>query len=271
MGSVLCVVFGRLVNPSPSTRQPQAPIDPATFRSGDSGVVVYQPPRPEDAPQDIREAVQLGYDIMIDTPKYAGAYVGDRLTCSNCHFRGGITDGGKNGGLSLVGVAAKYPIYRQRAHGDVDLVQRTNSCFQRSMNGKAAPADSPEMRALLVYYQWISKGVPVYQTVPWLGLKPLAVEHVADPGRGQAIYSKKCASCHGPGGAGSLIGPPLWGDHAFNDGAGMSTLRDMAAFVHLNMPRGNPSLTPEESLDVGAYVVAQPRPHFAASGAAAKE
>jgi thiosulfate dehydrogenase len=262
VGAVLSVLFSRLVDFSPPAGAAAAHVEPLPTTLPALPAAVYRPPRVDEAPADIRAAVELGYNIMVDTPKYAGDYVGDRLTCANCHFRGGITDGGRNGGLSLVGVAAKYPIYRPRAKGDVDLIERTNSCFERSMNGKPAPADSPEMRALLAYYQWISKGLPVYEEVPWLGLKPLASRHEPDATRGQTIYARQCASCHGPDGAGTLIGPPLWGEHAYNDGAGMSKLRDIAAFVHLNMPRGNPRLTPEESLDVGAYVVAQPRPHF---------
>ena len=70
--------------------------------------VSYNPYMPRDAPADIRDAVILGYNIMTDTRKYAAEYVGNKLDCDNCHFKGGISEGGKNGGLSLVGVAATY-------------------------------------------------------------------------------------------------------------------------------------------------------------------
>jgi cytochrome c len=36
----------------------------------------------------------------------------------------------------------------------------------------------------------------------------------------------------------------------------------LATFAHLNMPKGNPTLTEEEALDVGEFVDTQPRPHF---------
>ena len=58
--------------------------------------------------------------------------------------------------------------------------------------------------------------------------------------------------------------PPLWGPASFNDGAGMARLTNMANFAHFNMPHGvdylDARLTPEQSWDVAAYVVSQPRP-----------
>lgn len=57
--------------------------------------VKYDPPRPEDALEEIRDAVMLGYNILNKTQKYASEYVGNEL---NCHFEGGLTQCGKNGG-----------------------------------------------------------------------------------------------------------------------------------------------------------------------------
>src|SRR5665811_1270870 len=50
---------------------------------------VFNPPALEEAPEGIREAVLLGYKIMTETKKYAGEYVGNDLSCTNCHFDGG--------------------------------------------------------------------------------------------------------------------------------------------------------------------------------------
>lgn len=86
----------------------------------------YNPPKPEDAPQDIRDAVLLGQSILTDTQKMLPTYVSDQVTCSNCHFEAGLTQGGQNGGISLVGVAATYPKYRDRQKYAVDLVARLN-------------------------------------------------------------------------------------------------------------------------------------------------
>ena len=80
--------------------------------------------------------------------------------------------------------------------------------------------------------------------------------------KGRALFQVGCSSCHGQNGEGSSVAPPVWGPESFNDGAGMSELDKMAAFVHQVMPKGNPDLTKEQALDAAAYVTSQPRPHF---------
>jgi len=261
IGGALSVFFSPFLAPSRSL--PPRMTDATAAARNPIGNSMYAPPKPEDAPADIRDAVLLGYNIMVKTREYAAPFVGNQLTCTSCHFNGGITKGPEaGGGLSLVGVAAKYPIYRQRELGSVDLTTRTNNCFERSMNGKPLPPDSKEMTALITYYQWISKGVPIYAEVPWLGLPALKGDHTPNPTAGKVVYSEKCAACHGKEGEGNLIGPPLWGPGSFNNGAGMHRLPTFAAFTYYNMPKGNPGLTVEESLDVAAYVATKPRPQF---------
>lgn len=241
-------------------RSPQGSAQKGASRMIDG--VRYDPPSPEQAPASIRAAVMLGYNIMNNPQKYAGRYVGDSVSCSNCHFNGGITAGGKNGGLSLVGVTTKYPAYRSRAKAVVDMIFRTNSCFERSMNGKALPANSKQMVALITYFQWISRGLPVYERIPWLGLKHIESRHKPNAAAGKKIFTQTCSACHGMGGQGTKIAPPLWGKYSFNDGAGMSHLQNFAAFVYKNMPYGVANLTPDQALDVAAYVTSRPRPHF---------
>ncbi len=236
-----------------------APDVPQT--TGGAGLL-YRPPKIEEAPSGIRDAVLLGAAILANPQKHVGTYVGNTLTCSNCHFNGGISQGGKNGGLSLVGVAATYPKYRERQHAAVDLVTRTNDCFERSMNGKSLPPDGPEMTAILTYFQWIAKGLPIYGDVPWLTLKPVPARGAGDRSKGAAIFTSTCAACHGMGGQGTPAGPALWGKNSYNDGAGMAKAETLAAFALLNMPRGNPTLAAEQAVDVAAYVDGQPRPHF---------
>ncbi len=220
--------------------------------------VVFDPPRPQDAPADIRDGVMLGYHIMMDTQKYATDYVGNKLQCRSCHFDGGR----ERNTLSLVGVAAKYPKYRKRRQYVTDLVTRTQGCFQRSMNGRALPPEGRLMQALMAYYHWISKGVPIYAQVPWLGLKKLKSSHQPDMAAGERVFRAVCVRCHGLQGQGTAIAPPLWGPGSFNDGAGMHKLKNFAAFSHHFMPKSNPTLTVEQALDVAAFAVSRPRPHF---------
>jgi thiosulfate dehydrogenase len=268
VGAGLSLIFAHSIRLTEAEQQKvssETEVAPARLdASRGGGDLLYNPPRPEEAPPDIRETVMLGYHLMMETPKYAGRYVGDKLSCTSCHFNGGVSEGGKNGGLSLVGVATQYPAYQQRSKADVDLAARTNNCFERSMNGKPLPATSKEMLALLTYYQWISRGLPIYAEVPWLGLKPVPSKHQPDRSRGEQVFQRSCTPCHGTGGQGTQLGPPLWGDHSFNDAAGMSRLADFAGFTYWNMPRGNPTLTAEEALDVAAFVTSQPRAHFVA-------
>ncbi|SMF28818.1 c-type cytochrome [Desulfovibrio gilichinskyi] len=223
---------------------------------------LFNPPGLEEAPESIREQVMLGYKIMTETQKYAGEYVGNNLACTNCHFDGGRS---KNT-LSLVGVGAKYPAYRGRREYTADLALRTQGCFERSMNGKAPAPDSQIMQSLLVYYQWISKGVPIYSNPPWLGIPhDLGINSTPDVIAGKKIYEDVCARCHGNDGYGTPIAPPLWGDGSFNDGAGMNRVRTFSVFSWRFMPKSAPTLTKEEALNVTAYVHEQPRPKFIAT------
>ncbi len=229
------------------------------------GEAFYNPPRPDDAPESIRAEVMVGYKIMTETKKYAGQYVGNDLSCSSCHF-----DGGRSlNTISLVGVGAVYPKYRSRQKYTVDLAMRTQDCFQRSMNGTAPPLDSQVMQSLLVYMQWISRGIPVYAKLPWALPSEIDSSHKPDPAAGTPVYKDVCARCHGDDGQGTRIAPPLWGDGSYNDGAGMHRVTTFSVFAWRFMPKNAPSLTKEQALDVAAFVNAQPRPHQESSGSGA--
>ncbi|MEC7839342.1 MAG: c-type cytochrome [Chlamydiota bacterium] len=217
---------------------------------------------PEQAPSGIHDTVMLGFHIISETPKYAADYVGDELSCTNCHFSAGNTTGGRNGSISLAGIAAAYPAYSGRSGKVITLPERINGCFQRSMNGKALPLDSREMDAMVTYLHWISKNFPVYQPVPWRGLEGIRSSREPDPALGEKTFQAKCALCHGKDGEGGIRIPPLWGPTSFNDGAGMNRIDTFAAFIYSNMPYEDPSLTKEEAYDVASYVTQKPRPKF---------
>jgi thiosulfate dehydrogenase len=258
VGGVLAFIFSNFLYfpETPGVATTASPSPPGSLKA------VYNPPSPREAPESIREAVLLGYNIMMDTRRYAAAYVGNKLRCVSCHFKGGITEGGRGGGLSLAGVAATYPRYRNREEYATDLMTRTNSCFERSMNGKPLPADSKEMAAILTYYQWISRGLPIYGDIHWLGVRPMREAGRPDKTRGRLVFQQKCAACHGNTGQGTKIAPPLWGPDSFNDGAGTSHPKTFSAFSHLNMPFGDPDLTEDQAWDVAAFVTGQARPHL---------
>ncbi|QLH35050.1 MAG: c-type cytochrome [Parachlamydiaceae bacterium] len=214
------------------------------------------------APQDIRADVMRGYELLLHTNKLLPQYVDDRLTCANCHISAGNTLGGKRGGISLVGVDKVYPRFSLRIGKVIDLVDRVNNCFERSMNGKALERDSKEMKAIIAYLKWIGSKIPERKEYPWLGLPRLTTQHIPDAENGAKVYQQHCAFCHQVNGQGTVNNPPLWGPHAFNDGAGMSTLSKMSSFIFYNMPQNDPFLTQEQALDVAAFLVNQRRPLY---------
>jgi thiosulfate dehydrogenase len=219
---------------------------------------------PNQAPHSIKAHAMRGYEIIIDTQKHAKEYVGSKLNCTNCHFAAGDTKGGAGGSISLVGVAAKYPSYNEAAGEVIDLASRINSCFTKSLNGKALPCDSQEMLSLLTYLQWISKDIPIYRDVPWLGLKMLKTKHKPSDVNGKKVYEIYCALCHRDDGQGGENVPPLWGDFSFNDAAGLGNVKMLASFIYWNMPYLDisPTLSEGQAMDVAAYILSQPRPSY---------
>jgi thiosulfate dehydrogenase len=222
---------------------------------------------PDQAPDSIKAKVKLGWKIMHQTHLYAKAYVGNGLYCTNCHFSSGNTFGGRNGSISLVGATNWYPAYSERDKKNITLQDRINNCFQRSMNGKPLPEGSKEMEAILAYLGWISNEVDGVKKTPWRGLIPLKTTHKPDTINGKKVYVEYCAPCHQPNGEGmfrdELQIPALWGDHSYNDGAGMNRLNLVSSFIYWNMPFQQPALISEdEALDVAQFLIEQQRPHF---------
>ena len=99
--------------------------------------------------------VEYGYRLFTDTPNQIGPtvadparrFAGNNLACSNCHLKAGS----QPYAMPLVGVWGQFPQYRAR-EGAVDTLEdRINGCMERSMNGRALPPDSHEMRAFSSY------------------------------------------------------------------------------------------------------------------------
>lgn len=220
---------------------------------------------PNTAPESIRDLAKMGFRAMIETKKYAPDYVGNHLSCTNCHFGAGNTLGGPQGSISLAGVATKYPAYDPVIDKVIDLEARINSCFRKSMNGKPLPPNSHLMLAFTTYFHWISKNLPIYGDVPWLSLNPLTSKHIGNPHQGKKTFDKYCALCHqNDKYKGLIYPPPLWGDGSFNDGAGMAKIPKLSSFIYWNMPYNDetPVLTEDEAIDVASYILTMPRPKF---------
>ena len=225
------------------------------------------------------ELVAFGRELVMHTYAHIGPevadqsmrYAGNNLACQSCHLQAGTW----RFGLPFVGVFVDYPRYQPRAGAVVTLEDRINECMMRSMNGKPLPLASREIKAFVVWFKYLSDGIPVGRRTEGQGSATLALlDHRADPEKGARVYAQYCAACHMPNGQGRRAGvvgdakgyaiPPLWGPDSYNNGAGMARLVTAAAFVHSNMPQGTtwdaPAVSVEDAWDVTAYMESQSRP-----------
>lgn len=217
-------------------------------------------PEPGDAPPALRPFVLRGHAIVESTHRALGSQIRSSLDCSHCHFRAGLTETGKNGGIPLVGAAARFP----RAVGTpsrlVDLPSRINRCLVENLQAPPLPHDSPAMHALLAYHHWIAAGTSLSGEPDWRPWQPVAAETAPDAARGAHLFLGRCAPCHGRDGAGTPIAPAVWGPRSFTTASEMTEIEYLAMFVFYNMPRQSPDLSPGPAYDVAAFVAGRPRP-----------
>ncbi len=204
------------------------------------------------------DAVRRGRALLTATRDSLPRHVGNRLRCTSCHLDAGRRETG-----SWLGVFARYPQYRARS-GTVETIEyRVNDCFRRSMNGAALDPAGPDMRDIVAYFAFLSRGIAVASPVganarlqKWAGF-------TADTAAGARVFAATCAKCHGPMGEGTAGAPPVWGPESYNVGAGMTRVRTAAEFISRNMPFDTPgTLTDSQAFNVAAYVNARPRPDF---------
>ncbi|MBS1515984.1 MAG: c-type cytochrome [Bacteroidetes bacterium] len=228
-------------------------------------------------PDSNGQMIRYGYRLIMETSNIAGPdvqnpkmrFAGNNLECRNCHFNGGQD---KNT-MSFVGVANRYPAYSKRHERMSDLKERIDDCFERSMNGNKLPAESYELKSILAYMNWLSKGVP--KDLEGVTVKDIDFpKREPDKEKGKSLYMVKCITCHGFDGLGVLknpiiqggvkyVIPPIAGDDSFNNGAGMSRMERLVKFLKTQMPKDNPgSLSLEEAYDIAGYVSGLKRPEY---------
>lgn len=222
-----------------------------------------------------KEKVEYGRELIVHTAKYLGPNgtvmkISNGMNCQNCHLNAGTAVFGNNYGS----VASLYPKFRARSGSIENIYKRINDCFERSLNGKALDTSNKEMQSIAAYIRFIGSNVKKGTKAEGSGFKEIAfLDRAADPLKGKELYSVKCQSCHQANGEGLLnteqseyTYPPLWGNHSFNDGAGLFRLSNFAKYIKNNMPQGvtheNPQLSDEEAWDIASYVNGQPRPHI---------
>jgi thiosulfate dehydrogenase len=237
---------------------------PASLRNAKTIRVDFSPPPDEAMPADeFGKAVRLGRAIFTDTQTYAREYVGNKLNCVNCH----LDAGRKADSAPLWAAYGMFPAYRDKNKHVNTYEERLAGCFRFSMNGKAPAPGSKEMVALVSYSYWLAKGAPIGVELKGRGYPQLPQpRQEPDAVRGKQVFDANCALCHGADGQGTesngrYVFPPLWGKNSYNGGAGMSKVKNAAAFIHANMPlgKGN-SLSTQDAWDVAQYLDSQPRP-----------
>lgn len=233
---------------------------------------VVKDPATDPLPDDSMLAAQIrrGFDIVENTPEHASRFVGNQLSCGNCHLNAGQ----REQGLPYTGIAGTFPISRLREGRLFSLEDRIRGCFMRSLDGVQPPYDSEELLAISAYISWLSEGMPVGESPEWRGKNVIAPESrlpidELDPVRGRDIYARHCVACHGADGQGidlQVVKPgPLWGPESWNDGAGLARVYTLAGYLRYAMPLTQPGvLSDEEAQHVAAYINAQERPAFAA-------
>ena len=204
-----------------------------------------------------RQLVLQGRLLAKNSGPLLGDHGGNGLHCASCHLDAGTAP---NAGAWV------------RLTDDDALAARINRCLVESMGGQPLAADAPGMHALRAYIGWLSTPAPAGAAEP-AGARGFGAVDAAlkpDATHGAALYTDRCAHCHGDQGEGTrrkenegggFKYPPLWGAQAFGAASEMTQLPIAAAFVKNNMPRTRShALSAQEAVDVSAYFIAQPRP-----------
>ncbi|MEP7376498.1 MAG: c-type cytochrome [Chitinophagaceae bacterium] len=221
-----------------------------------------------------RKMVIYGEDIVANTSRYFGphgsvAAITNGMNCQNCHLNAGR----KNWGNNYSAVYSTYPKFRERSGAIETIYKRVSDCFERSLNGTAPDSTSREYQAIYAYIKWVGQDVKKSEKPVGSGIEKLSFMYrAADPIKGKEVYTEQCQSCHGKNGEGLLSlnqvsyeYPPLWGEHSYNNGAGLFRLSNFAGYIKSNMPfklstHNSPVLTNDQAWDVAAFVNSQPRP-----------
>ena len=207
-----------------------------------------------------------GRAIFDHTPEVASRYIGNALSCTNCHLGAGKTAFT----APLWGAAGMYPRFQKKAGRVVTLSQRIQECFIFSEHGTAPPLNGHTVRAIDAYAHYLAfrhGNVTVGTPSPGGGYVAPLKTSKGSVVRGRLEYAARCAVCHGARGQGRIvaflhkIAPPLWGPQSFAVGAGMSKPAMAARFIWANMPYGHGrSLRPQMARDIADFVDSHARP-----------
>jgi len=257
--------------------------DRSTFNS------FYAPAYQLPDPAGMSASAARGKELIHSTYKHLGAestpraanglpYVGNKLACTSCH----MGDGTQPNASPLIVVAKKYAapgVFSARENALRDVPVRVNGCFERSLAGEPLPVDSPWMKDIVAYLDFLGTGIqPGYTSTQVPGQMYPAVAKLtraADAVRGAEIYRDNCRNCHQEDGGGVWLDdekrfryPALWGPNSFGLMSGMGRLSTTATMIHGTMPRDkvdvmdvSTRLSQTDAVDVSAYLLSKSHPY----------
>ncbi|WP_026433122.1 c-type cytochrome [Paracidovorax oryzae] len=228
------------------------------------------PPGPEG------DAVREGIDLLRNTSSRVGRLAPDAskrmswnsLNCVHCHQAGpsGLP-GTKPYALPLVNAVNDYPKFDIKSGKIISLEQRVIGMFGPG-NVPIGP-DTPELRSIMAYLQWLAQGTVPHSAMERTGLLPMpAVARAADPQRGARLFASLCSACHGVDAAGQrrpdfaqgggYLFPPIAGTDTYDNAGHMFAVPLLARYIRASMPSGTsyerPRLTPGQALDIAAFL-----------------
>ena len=202
---------------------------------------------------DYESSVVFGYNIVMETNRYAARYAGNGLSCTSCHLKGGT----QLDGFPL-NVAGVYPKWRSKNGVRNGIGLRIRDCFLYSLNGVMPPEEAAEVQAVASYINYLSEGEVIGQPPKGAGV-PTLPETGADPNppRGQVVYKRECAICHGLNGQGGGPIPPVWGPELVQRRRGAQQC-PAARWVHLGEYAEGQRAQPHSSGSVGCRCLSEP-------------
>jgi thiosulfate dehydrogenase len=235
------------------------------IQQGAARSILGQTPLDSGKSDELGAVVLLGEEIVRTTTKHAMSrnFVGNALNCTSCH----LSNGRHPSAGTFLGTATAYPAWSPREKRVITLEDRVLNCFMRSCNGTRPPLGSEVSVAVTAYITSLSQDLPIQMNrVRPVGpgaIKPLAIKSSqSNLQRGATLYASRCADCHRADGLGDKENPPVWGDQSYNDGAGLASVDNLAAWLKVAMPLDEANLTEEQALDIAAYVNSHERPRF---------
>lgn len=222
------------------------------------------------------DLIREGIDILRNTSMRVGKNAPDpskrmtwnNLNCVNCHQAG---DSGLPGtrpyAMPLVNAVNDYPKLDSKSGKIISLEERIIGMFGPG-EVKVTP-ESHEVKAITAYLEWLARDTKPGAAMKLTGLMPIKADGLAgSPERGEGLYEEKCSVCHGPNAMGVKMDdfdkgagyqfPPIAGEDSYGNAGHMFAVPLLARYIYASMPFGvdyaDPELTPQEALDIAAYI-----------------